>query len=352
MRTLTVARERFGTLAGGEVVDLAVMSSAAGLQLSATSYGAIITSIRSPDRRGDIADVSLGYDTLEPYLTDRAYLGACIGRYANRIANGEFRLHGRRYHLATNNGSHHLHGGPSGFHTRLWGMRLLDEPDRVAIEFSRVSPDGEEGYPGRLDVRVTYALHQDGDVVLDYEATAHAATVANLTQHTYFNLAGTGLVLDHDLVLDADYYTPVAEGLIPTGEIAPVASTPFDFRTPTPIGARLTESSAQLERGRGYDHNWVVRRAGDGLVRASRVIDSHSGRTLETFTTEPGVQFYAGQLLDGTAGRHGEPLRPHSGFCLETQHFPDAPNHEQFPSTVVGAGQKLQSRTVWRFGVS
>ncbi len=352
MPTLTVTRGRFGVLPDGTAVDRAVLSRNSGLALSAMTYGAVITSIRTPDRHGEAADVALGYDVFAPYLSDRSYLGACIGRYANRIAYGRFTLDSRPHQLAVNDGAHHLHGGPTGFHSRVWDLRTLEEPDRVAAQFSRLSADGEEGYPGSLHVTVTYSLHQNGDLVLDYEAATDAPTIVNLTQHTYFNLAGTGTVLGHTLVLDADEYTPVGEGLIPIGARVPVAGTPLDFRSATPIGARLEAASEQLRLGRGYDHNWVIRRTRPGLARAGRVRHPASGRTLEVWTTEPGVQVYGGQLLGGVHGRHGERLPPHAGLCLETQHFPDSPNHPHFPATALRPGQKLQSRTVWRFGVS
>ena len=348
-----MTREPFGMSRSGAAVERAVLANGGGLELSAITYGAIITSVRVPDRHGVMADVTLGYDTFAPYLDDRAYLGALAGRYANRIAHGRFTLDGRLHQLPVNDGPNHLHGGPAGFHTRLWDMQLLQDDGSVAVVFSRVSPDGEEGYPGTLRVAVTYALHASGDIVLDYEASGDAPTIVNLTQHTYFNLGGgAGTILDHELLLEADHYTPVSEGLIPTGAIEPVDGTPLDFRTHTTIGGRLHERFAQLQLGGGYDHNWIVRRSGSGVVRAAVARHPGSGRTLELYTSEPGVQFYGGQLLAGTPGRHGAPLAAHTGFCLETQHFPDSPNHPQFPSTVLRPGQKLQARTLWRFGMS
>ncbi len=349
-----VTRAPFGTLPDGTAVDLFTLTNAQGVEVRAITYGGIIVSIRVPDREGRLDDVVLGYDTLDGYVARNPYFGCITGRYANRIAKARFTLEGRTYRLAANDGPNHLHGGVRGFDKVVWRGEPLQEADRVGVVFSRTSPDGEEGYPGTLDVRVTYALTDANELRVEYEATTDKPTPVNLTQHTYFNLKGEGSgdVLGHVLAIDADRYTPVDETLIPTGALEPVDGTPFDFRTPAPIGARIAADHEQIRRGRGYDHNFVLRRAGDGLVRAARVVEPTTGRTLEVWTTEPGLQFYSGNFLDGTIrGKGGHVYGHRSGFCLETQHFPDSPNQPQFPSTILRPGERYHSTTVFRFGV-
>jgi len=339
----------------GAAVYLYTLTNAHGMEVRAMSYGAIIVSLRVTDRGGVSDDVVLGFDALEGYLAGQPYFGAVVGRYGNRIAKGRFALDGQMYQLATNNGPNHLHGGVKGFDKVVWEAEPFDRDGQSGVVFTHVSPDGDEGYPGTLNARVTYTLTQANELIVDYHATASKATPINLTQHSYFNLAGAGTsdILDHRLTLDADRFTPVDATLIPTGELAPVDGTPFDFRRPSAIGARIGGDHVQLKYGTGYDHNWVLNGSAGQLRHAARVEDPKSGRTLDIATTEPGVQFYTGNFLDGTlTGKSGRVYKQRYGLCLETQHFPDSPNHENFPSTILRPGEQYQSRTVFTFGVS
>jgi aldose 1-epimerase len=348
-----VARAPFGRAPDGAPVEIFTLTNAHGVQVRAMTFGAIITSIRVPDRNGRFADVVLGFDTLEPYTKEHPYFGAVVGRYGNRIAGARFSLGGRTFKLAANNGPNHLHGGVKGFDKFVWRAEPIARG--IGVSFWRTSPDGEEGYPGALDVRVTYTLTDANALEIEYQATADADTPVNLTQHTYFNLAGHdgGSILGHELTLNADRYTPVDATLIPTGELVPVAGTPFDFTKPSSIGARIDQPNEQLTRGRGYDHNFVLNRKGAGVQPAARVVDPKSGRTLEVSTTEPGVQLYTGNFLDGTVkGKGGAAYPQRGGLCLETQHFPDSPNQPSFPSTIVRPGQQLRSQTVFTFGIA
>ena len=348
-----VKREPFGQMPDGAAVEIFTLRNAAGVEVRAISYGGIITSLRVPDRSGTFDDIVLGFDRLDGYLKDPPFFGAIIGRYGNRIAKGQFTLDGATYELATNNGPNHLHGGNKGFDKVLWTAAPVE--GKNAVTFTRTSPDGEEGYPGNLQVQVTYTLTDQNELIVDYRATTDKATVVNLTQHSYFNLAGqaSGDILGHELMLNADRYTPVDGTLIPTGELAPVEGTPFDFRTPTAIGARIGDADPQLKNGQGYDHNWVLNRSGDGLQLAARVVEPKTGRTLEVRTSEPGIQFYSGNFLDGTlTGKQGATYNHRTGFCLETQHFPDSPNHPNFPSTTLRPGEEYRTTTVFTFGVT
>jgi aldose 1-epimerase len=348
----SMRREPFGKMPDGKTVEIFTLTNARGIELRAISYGGIIASLRAPDRNGKLDDIVLGFDRLEDYLKDHPFFGAIIGRYGNRIAKGQFSLDGQTYKLATNNGPNHLHGGVRGFDKVLWSAEPVSGQN--AIVFSRTSPDGEEGYPGNLRVQVTYTLTDKNELRVDYRATTDKPTVVNLTQHSYFNLAGqaSGDILGHQLMLNADRYTPVDQTLIPTGERALVQGTPFDFRRPTAIGARINEEHAQLKHGLGYDHNWVLNRSGGGLQLAARVIEPKSGRTMEIRTTEPGIQFYSGNFLDGKlTGKQGAQYKHRTGFCLETQHFPDSPNQPKFPSTTLRPGSEYRTSTVFTFGV-
>ena len=347
-----VTRQPFGKTPEGTAVDLFTLTNANGVEIKAITYGGIITSIRVPDRSGAFADVVLGFDTLEGYLPRHPYFGAIVGRYGNRIGNAQFTLNGQTYRLAANNGPNHLHGGVQGFDKRVWHGQPL--ANAVGIALTRTSPDGEEGYPGNLDVRVTYTLTDANELAVEYQATTDKATPVNLTQHSYFNLSGhnAGDVLGHEVTLHADRYTPVDGTLIPTGELAPVKGTPFDFRTSTAVGARINEPHDQLKKAGGYDHNFVLNRSGDGLQPAARVVDPKSGRILTVATTEPGIQFYTGNFLDGTlTGKGGAVYRHRNGLCLETQHFPDSPNKPMFPTTIVKPGDVYRTRTVFTFAV-
>jgi len=353
-----ITRTAFGTTADGTAVDLFTLTNARGVEVRAMTYGATIVSLRTPDRGGRLGDIVLGYPTLAGYLAQSPYFGAVVGRYGNRIARGRFSLDGKAYQLATNNGPNHLHGGVKGFDKVVWSAEPAESDSSVAVTFSYLSPAGEEEYPGTLHARVTYTLTDRDELRVDYLATTDQATPVNLTQHSYFNLAGAGTrdILGHELMIAADHYTPVDATLIPTGEIAPVAGTPFDFRTPTAIRARIDQNDVQLQNGKGYDHNWVLNRAGaaeGALVHAARVSEPTTGRTLDVFTNEPGIQFYSGNFLDGTiTGKDGRVYRHRYGFCLETQHFPDSPNHPNFPSTILRPGREYRSTTVFQFGVS
>jgi len=350
----SVTHTAFGSTPDGTAVQLFTFRNAAGIEVRAMSYGAIILSLRVPDRRGQLDDIVLGYDTAAEYVTNKTtYFGALVGRYANRIAGGRFTLNGRTHQLATNDGPNHLHGGKKGFDARHWSGEPIHDERGVGVAFTYTSQDGEEGYPGTLKARVAYTLTDKNELVFDLHATTDAPTLVNLAQHSYFNLAGHGArdVLDHELQIFADRYTPVDETLIPTGELATVDGTPFDFKSPTKIGARIDQDNAQLRRGRGYDHNWVLTRSGEGLHPAAKVIERSSGRTMQVATTEPGMQFYAGNFLDGSnRGKQGREYRHRYGFCLETQHYPDSPNKPQFPSTALTPGQQYRSRTVLTFG--
>lgn len=318
------------------------------------TYGGIIVSLRVSDRAGNLGDIVLGYDSLAGYVKNPSYFGAIVGRYGNRIAKGRFTLDGKTYRLAINNGPNHLHGGIKGFGKVVWQAQPFKNDSGVGVAFSHTSPDGDEGYPGTLTARVRYLLTDGNELVVDYEATTDTPTPINLTQHSYFNLADAGNsdILGHELMIAADSFTPVDSTLIPTGVIAPVAGTPLDFRTPTAIGARINDADRQIEYAGGYDHNFVLRHGGPGPVHAARVVEPTTGRTLDVSTTEPGLQFYSGNFLDGTIpGKGGHAYRHRSGFCLETQHYPDSPNERRFPSTILRPGQAYRSRTVYAFGV-
>ena len=307
--------------------------------------------MRVPDKSGNLGDIVLGHDTLDGYLVNPPYFGVIVGRYANRIANAAFTLDGAKYTLAKNDGPNSLHGGVIGFNKQIWEAKEFKNAKGVGVAFSYLSKDGEEGYPGNLKVKVSYTLTDENQLILDYEAATDKATPLNLSQHSYFNLAGEGSgdILGHHLMLNADRFTPVDKTLIPTGELRPVQGTPMDFTKPTAIGERINEDYEQLVVGRGYDHNWVINRKDDRLTLAARVHEPTSGRVLEVFTTEPGVQFYSGNFLDGTiAGKHGHVYKQRYGFCLETQHFPDSPNHPDFPSTILKPGQTFRSQTVFQ----
>jgi aldose 1-epimerase len=327
------------------------------MELRVLDYGGIIVSLAVPDRTGRVDDVVLGFDRLEDYERSSPYFGAIIGRFGNRIARGRFTLDGRTYTLATNDGHNHLHGGVKGFDKVVWEVSPFERQDSTGLVLRYTSSDGEEGYPGTVRSTVTYTLTEGNELIFDYEATSDRATPVNLTHHSYFNLAGEGErdVLGHVLTLNANSFTPVDSTLIPTGEIRSVAGTPFDFRAPTAIGARIGQDDEQLRYGRGYDHNFVLDKDPDvpaSTTLAARVYEPSSGRVMEVHTTEPGLQFYSGNFLDGTLrGKKGSVYSARSGFTLETQHFPDSPNHPDFPSTILAPGREHRSRTLLRFGV-
>jgi aldose 1-epimerase len=333
-----------------ETVD--TLTNKNGMMATITPYGGKIISLMVPDRNGNLGDVVLGYDTAERYVNGNPYFGALIGRYGNRIAKGKFTLEGTEYQLKTNNGANALHGGPGGFHNVNWRLEKTGLGNKTELYY--LSKDGEEGYPGNLKVKVTYSLTDDNELVIDYEATTDKTTVVNLTHHSFFNLAGAGngTILDHSLYINADKFTPVDEGLIPTGELQNVKGTPFDFTQATKIGERIDREDAQLKNGKGYDHNWVLIRKDTALSLAAIVSEPTSGRVMEVWTTEPGLQFYSGNFLDGTdIGKGGKKYEFRTAFCLETQHFPDSPNQPAFPSTVLKPGEVYKQKTVYRFKV-
>ena len=349
----SIARARFDVAPDGTQVDIFTLVNDRGMTVRAMSYGAIILSISVPDAKGTMGDVVLGFDSLAGYVKRSPYFGAVVGRYGNRIAKGRFTLDGVQYRLAVNNGPNALHGGVQGFDKRVWTGEPVRSDSGVGVAFTRVSPAGEEGYPGTLTARVTYTLMTArNELVIDYEGSTDKATPVNLTNHSYFNLADAGDILGHTLMLNADSMTPVDATLIPTGTITSVRGTPFDFRTPTAIGARIDAKDAQIRHGGGYDHNFVVNRSAPGLAHVARVTEPTTGRTLDVSSTEPGVQFYTGNFLDGTlTGKGGRIYRYRSAFCLETQHYPDSPNHANFPSTILRPGAVYRSRTVYAFGL-
>jgi aldose 1-epimerase len=339
----------------GTTIHLYSLHNAGAVDLAIMTYGGAIVSLRVPDRVGELADVVLGFDTLAGYLGHSGYFGAIVGRYCNRIAGGRFTLDGKTCQLAVNNGTNHLHGGVRGFDKVVWKARPFEDERGVGLALSHESRDGDEGYPGTLQVGVQYLLTDDDDLVIDYQATTDAATPVNLTQHASFNLSGAGRgdILGHELMVAADAFTPVDETMIPTGRLVAVEGSPFDFRVPAAIGARIDAPDSQLERAGGYDHNFVLRRDDGDLAVAARVVDPVSGRTLEVRTTEPGLQLYTGNFLDGTdVGKGGVRYRRRAGLCLETQHYPDSPNRPEFPSTAVRPSAPLHEVTVFRFSTA
>ncbi|MBZ5575095.1 MAG: galactose mutarotase [Acidobacteriia bacterium] len=350
MSAATIQRADFGKTRDGAAVSIYKLTNRAGVEARITTYGGILVSLKTPDRRGVLADVVLGFDSVEGYQANPGpFFGALIGRYANRIGHARFTLNGVAYQLDKNDGENTLHGGARGFDKRVWTAREL--PDG-GLELTYLSKDGEEGFPGNLKATAAYHLTDANELRIDYAATTDKLTVVNLTNHSYFNLkgAGSGDILDHRLMLDADRFTPVDAGLIPTGELRSVIRTPFDFRSLTAIGSRIEQNDEQLKLGHGYDHNWVLDRVGAGLALAARVEELSSGRVLEVLTTQPGIQFYTGNFLDGTIrGKGGKVYGHRSGFALETQHFPDSPNQPKFPSAELKPGQTYRSTTVFRF---
>ncbi len=349
---LDVREHPFGKTEAGTPVQLYILTNDKGMTAKVMTYGAILTELDVPDRDGKPGDVVLGFDDLAGYLRGNPFFGATVGRVANRIAKGQFMLDGKEYHLAINNGPNALHGGLKGFDKKVWKAKILEkQPGGVAVQFHYLSKDGEEGYPGKLSAEVTYTLTNDNALRLDYRATTDKATPVNLSNHTYFNLAGqgSGTILDEEIMLAARRYTPVDETLIPTGKIESVEGTPLDFTKPTRIGERIERLKGKGQPG-GYDHNFVLDGGGKKLALAARVYDPKSGRVMEMETTEPGVQFYTGNFLDGKLkGKGGVAYPQHGGFCLEAQHFPDSVHHENFPSIILRPGETYRQTTVYRF---
>ena len=353
-RSAMVTRERFGVAPDGKPVDVYTLVNARGIRTRILTYGGIIQTLETPDRTGKLDDVVLGFGDLQGYVKSSPYFGAIVGRYGNRIARGRFTLEGRTYTLATNNGPNHLHGGIKGFDKVVWGAESFRSDTAAGLVLTHVSPDGDEGYPGTLRAKVTYTLTDRDELAIDSEATTDKTTIVNLTNHTYWNLAGDGTrdVLGHVMMLPASAIVPVDSTLIPTGQLLPVAGTPFDFRTPAPVGARINDPHVQIRYGGGYDHTFVLdRQSATGMSHAARVTEPTTGRTLDIHTTEPGVQVYSGNFLDGSfAGKRGRVYRRRYGLALETHHYPDSPNQPSFPSVVLRPGETYRTRTVFRFG--
>lgn len=343
-----ITQAPFGQLPDGRAITQFTLTNAKGMVAKIIDYGGIITELHAPDRDGNFADVVLGFSSLEPYRTDSPYFGALIGRYGNRIRHGRFTLDGQEVQLPVNNGSNHLHGGPDGFDRVKWDATV----DGASLRLRYRSVDGEMGYPGNLDATVTYTLLDTNELVVSFHAVTDKATPVNLTQHSYFNLAGDGDILGHVLCIEADAFVAIDAESIPTGELTPVTGTPFDFRKPRPIGERIGQPDKQLRHGGGYDHNFVLNKPQDkaqSLTRAARAYDPGSGRVLELWTEEPGVQFYSGNFLDGSLAGKGRTYQHRSGFCLEPQHFPDSPNHPTFPNVILRPGQVYQTESRLRF---
>lgn len=348
----SITSESFGQLSDGREATLYTLTNASGMVVKITNYGGIITSVLTPDKDGTMGDVVLGYDSVEEYVAGSPFFGCITGRYANRIAAGKFTLNGETYTLATNNGPNHLHGGLEGFDKKLWDAESFENENGVGVSMTYVSPDREEGYPGTLTSRVTYTLTPANAIQIDYEATTDKPTVINLTNHSYFNLkdGGASSMLDHKMRIVADRYIPTDVGNIPLGPLETVEGTPFDFRSSTAIGDRIDADHVQIERGYGYDHTYVINDGGSSLALAAEVYEESTGRFMEVLTTEPGVQFYTGNHLNGSfTGKNDVAYERRSGFCLETQRYPDTPNQPDYPTAVLNPGETYESTTVYRF---
>jgi aldose 1-epimerase len=350
----TITKADFGKTPEGTPVELYTLRNSKGMEATIMTYGGIVTSLKTPDKLGKLGDVVLGYDNLDGYIKSTPYFGALIGRYGNRIAHGKFSLDGVEYMLATNNGANSLHGGLKGFDKVVWTARPLPSSSGPSLILTYVSKGGEEGYPGNLAVTAVYSVTEDNSLRVDFTATTDEKTIVNLTHHSYFNLRGSGDVLDHVVLINADKFTPVDSTLIPTGELRPVAGTPFDFQMPTAIGDRINQTNdEQIAFGNGYDHNWVLNKNANELSLAARVVELTTGRTLEVWSTEPGTQFYSGNFLDGTiTGKGGWTYQFRNGFCFEPQHYPDSPNHPAFPTTTLNPGQKYHNTIIYKFSAS
>ncbi len=351
---MKVQEKEFGKMPGNIPVSLFTLTNTNNMKVEITNYGGIITSILVPDRKGILGDVVLGFDNLEGYLDKSPYFGCIIGRFGNRIAKGKFILDGKTYSMAVNDGPNHLHGGLKGFDKVVWTPETSEAGDEVGLKLSYLSKDGEEGYPGNLSVIVTYLLTNENDLIIDYLAETDKKTIVNLTNHSYFNLkdAGASSILDHELLIEADRFTPVDNTLIPTGEYRPVENTPFDFRKPAKIGTQFDSDNEQIKIAGGYDHNFIINGQPGELRVAAKAFESDTGRVLKVLTTEPGVQFYSGNFLDGTiTGKNGIVYKHRHAFCLETQHYPDSPNKPNFPSTVLDPGEEYHTTTIFKFSV-
>jgi len=349
--TSKVKKQAYGKMPNGAAVELYTLTNAKGMQAGIITYGGTVVSLTAPDRNGKYADVVLGMDDLAGYMKATAFFGALIGRYGNRIGHAQFTLEGKTHKLPANDGPNTLHGGPAGFDKHVWSALPGSSADGETLELTYVSKDGEEGFPGTLTSKVVYTLTNNNELKIDYTATTDKPTVVNLTNHSYFNLAGQGEgdVLTHEVMIDAARFTPVDATLIPTGELRPVAGTPFDFTKPTAVGARIEAADEQIKFGKGYDHNWVLNKGAGGLTKAAEVHEAKSGRVMEVWTTEPALQFYTGNFLDGTLHGKGKTYVRRGALCMETQHYPDSPNQPAFPSTELKPGATYHTTTVYRF---
>ena len=346
-----ITKQPFGKTADGKPVDIFTLTNAKGMEAKIMTYGGIVVSLKTPDRDGKLDDVVLGFDTLDPYLKGHPFFGALVGRYGNRIAKGRFKIDGKEYTLLVNNGENHLHGGKLGFDKKVWKAKSGKSTEGQTLELKYTSADMEEGYPGKLDVTVTYTLTNDNGLKIDYRATTDKNTHVNLTNHSYFNLAGAGSgdVLGHEMMINAYQATKVDKGLIPTGEIVNIKGTALDFTSPMTIGSRIEAKEEQLQLGVGYDHNYVINGGGKGLTLAARVSEPTMGRIMEVMTTEPGVQFYSANHVNNVAGKGGKTYQKRGAFCLETQHYPDTPNKKEFPTTLLRPGQTYSTTTIYKF---
>lgn len=350
--TMKIKKENFGQLSDGRNVDIFTISHPGGSEVKITNYGAALVSVKVPDKNGIFEDVLLGFDELEKYEKIRAYYGAIVGRYGNRIGKGKFTIDGKEYQIPINDGENSLHGGFNGFDRQLWEVKDFSVDTGAYVKLYYFSKDGEEGYPGNMEVTVVYRFTLDHEIKIDYVMTTDAKTVKNVTNHAYFNLSGNVRkdILDHQLMLNAETFTPVDKGLIPTGEIRSVKNTPFDFRQPKAIGEHINVENEQLKFGLGYDHNWILSNVDDKLKLAGSIYEPESGRFMEIFTTEPSIQFYSGNFMDGShAGHSGKVYQYREAMCLETQHYPDSPNHSNFPSTLLNPGEIYRSSTIYKF---
>lgn len=345
-----IEKKLFGKLSDGREVYEFILSNSNGCKVSIINYGAIVTSIIVPDKNGKFENVNLGYDTLEDYIKDKTYLGAIVGRYGNRIAKGRFQLEGKTYQLATNNGENHLHGGNVGFNKVLWNAEIVDA-NEPAVNLTYISNDGEEGYPGTVTLTVTYTLTNKNELRIDYNGTTDKTTILNPTQHSYFNLSGklSQTILDHVLTIESDFYTPVDKTQIPTGRLADVTNTPFDFRSPHTIGERIDTQDEQLQIGGGYDHNFVLRNFNGKVRKVAEAYEPNSGRILTVYTDQPGLQFYSGNSITEIKGKDGVIYNRRTGFCLEAQHYPDSPNKPEFPSVILRPGETYKQTTIYQF---
>ncbi|MFT3746538.1 MAG: aldose epimerase family protein [Pyrinomonadaceae bacterium] len=349
-----ITKDNFGQTADGKAVEIYTLTNTRGSEARIMTYGGTVVSLKVPDKSGKLGDVVLGYDSVADYEKHTSFFGALIGRYGNRIAKGKFSIGGKEYTLATNNGENHLHGGVKGYDRVVWTAKGFTSAAGANLELKYLSKDGEEGYPGNLNITVVYTLTEANELKIVYSATTDKATVVNLTHHSYFNLAGagSGTILDHDMMINASKFTPTDAGSIPTGELKNVKGTPFDFTKPVAIGKRIEQDDEQLKFGKGYDHNWVLTKTGKALTLGATVYEKTSGRVMKVLTTEPGMQFYSGNFLDGSIkGKSGQDYPYRSGFCVEAQHYPDSPNEPKFPSTVLRPGQKYSQTTVYQFSV-